>query len=400
MDKSFQSRKCLYVFSASFPYGGAETFLEDEVLFLSKRFKKVVFIPLGNHDRPRRFIPGNCEVWDDLKKSKSHKLFLGIIGLWRPIGVYLKDAIKRGVFFDKTKFKTWLFDLVVCSYYMQSPLWKHIKGEICIDDVVYYYWGHIYNSTAPFLRGKAKLVSRFHGNGDLWNENLEEGYIPIRDVLVRSLDAAIFISRKGERFFKSIHPDCKTVTYHLGTREGGVSKKSSDNIVRVLSCSTVYPLKRVDLIFRSLNSIDHCFIEWTHIGGGKDLDRLRELSQSAKKHLKVSLLGEMPLDKVLNYYVNNTIDVFVNLSMNEGVPVSIMEAISFNVPIVAPDVGGISEIVTPETGVLLTSNPEPEEVADAIINVTKMELSPKDFWKREFMASKNYEEFSNFLYDL
>lgn len=55
-------------------------------------------------------------------------------------------------------------------------------------------------------------------------------------------------------------------------------------------------------------------------------------------------------------YSEHPVDVFINLSTNEGVPVSIMEAISFDIPIVATDVGGTSEIVTDETGILVSSN--------------------------------------------
>ena len=42
----------------------------------------------------------------------------------------------------------------------------------------------------------------------------------------------------------------------------------------MVSCSTVYPLKRVDLIFDALNSIKGKKIEWTHLGGGQKFDEL------------------------------------------------------------------------------------------------------------------------------
>lgn len=45
---------------------------------------------------------------------------------------------------------------------------------------------------------------------------------------------------------------------------------------------------------------------------------------------------------VYDFYRNNDVDVFVNLSESEGIPVSIIETISFGVPVVATDVGGNS----------------------------------------------------------
>ena len=49
----------------------------------------------------------------------------------------------------------------------------------------------------------------------------------------------------------------------------------------------------------------------------------------------------------------NDFDLFVNMSLSEGIPVSIMEAISFGIPIIATNVGGNAEIVNDETGVLI-----------------------------------------------
>lgn len=63
---------------------------------------------------------------------------------------------------------------------------------------MYSYWGKIYNCTVPFLKDKCKIVSRFHGNGDLWNSEFREGYIPAQKAIIDSLDAAVIISRKGE----------------------------------------------------------------------------------------------------------------------------------------------------------------------------------------------------------
>ena len=48
---------------------------------------------------------------------------------------------------------------------------------------------------------------------------------------------------------------------------------------------------------------------------------------------------------MLDYYKNNIIDIFINLSASEGIPVSIMDAISFGIPCIATNVGGTGEIV-------------------------------------------------------
>ena len=90
-------------------------------------------------------------------------------------------------------------------------------------------------------------------------------------------------------------------------------------------------------------------------------------------------------------------DVFINVSTNEGVPVSIKEAISYDIPVIATNVGGTSEVVTPETGLLLSSNPRPEEIKEAILKIDTLDLSPREFWAENYNADINYRLFAQML---
>lgn len=53
------------------------------------------------------------------------------------------------------------------------------------------------------------------------------------------------------------------------------------------------------------------------------------------------------------------------MSDSEGIPVSIMEAMSFGIPVIARNVGGMSEIVNEENGLLL-ENDDAEDAASKI----------------------------------
>ena len=165
-----------------------------------------------------------------------------------------------------------------------------------------------------------------------------------------------------------------------------------------MSCSRISKLKRVTLIYRSLLEIKDLDIEWTHLGGGEEMENLQRLADEHKdSNVKVNLTGWMQHDDVLDYYSKHGFDVFINLSTIEGVPVSIMEAICCNIPVVATNVGGNSEIVTHETGQLVSANPTPQEVADAIREVVNGKYSPREFWDNHYNAAKNYTAFAEFL---
>ena len=78
-----------------------------------------------------------------------------------------------------------------------------------------------------------------------------------------------------------------------------------------------------------------------------------------------------------------------------------MEAISFGSPVIATDVGGTSEVVTEETGVLIPADFDVKELAEQIRRYISMNEHEYDdarhrarmFWEENFSASKNYAEF-------
>lgn len=61
--------------------------------------------------------------------------------------------------------------------------------------------------------------------------------------------------------------------------------------------------------------------------------------------------------------------IFALASLNEGVPVAVMEAMAMEMPVVVTDVGGTSELVDDGVDAILVKAEKPEEMADAIANI-------------------------------
>ncbi len=79
--------------------------------------------------------------------------------------------------------------------------------------------------------------------------------------------------------------------------------------------------------------------------------------------------------------------------MAEGIPLSIMEAIAYGIPIIATDVGGNAEIVKDTYGILLSSDPKYSEVRGAIRVFSKLTANEISVMKES--AMKFYEEHFN-----
>lgn len=386
--------KELFLFTATFPYGVAESFIETEIIFLSREFDHVVIIPTSGKGLNKRPVPTNCEVLEPVIKSKWQRYLYGLYHS-KTFVMFLNDFVMKKVYKNFKRIKIWFV-----AYYITNLLLKS-KSVMCRlkdasdNDIIYFYWGVGSSLLAPFLiDNKAKKIVRFHGEWDLWEES-SGGYATLRREVANSIDLAVFISKAGLNYFnqKYSYISLKKSICYLGTVDHGISQHSGDGVFRLLSCSGVIPLKRVHLIFESLQLIDGMEIEWTHIGDGIGFKELSHLTKASKSNIKINLIGSIPNKDVFTYYRNQRIDAFINVSSTEGLPVTLMEAISFNVPIIATNVGGTSEIVTSETGILLTSNPSCQEIVNALFEIQKHILNPKFFWIKNFNANKNYPEF-------
>ena len=63
----------------------------------------------------------------------------------------------------------------------------------------------------------------------------------------------------------------------------------------------------------------------------------------------------------------NWADVYILPSFNEGLTISILEALSYNCPIISTPVGGIPEVVTEDNGILVEPG-NTKQIAEAIHN--------------------------------
>ncbi|MTI29241.1 glycosyltransferase, partial [Xanthovirga aplysinae] len=135
-----------------------------------------------------------------------------------------------------------------------------------------------------------------------------------------------------------------------------------------------------------------------HMGGGPLEKKLRNYIKTFKQpNLQAELKGAVPHQEVLNFYREERVDVFMNVSDTEGVPVTIMEAQSYGIPVIATAVGGTSEIVSNENGILLPKACEVYDIINALSKILdnnfyqKREKSRKS-WEKKFVAEINYRK--------
>jgi glycosyltransferase involved in cell wall biosynthesis len=140
----------------------------------------------------------------------------------------------------------------------------------------------------------------------------------------------------------------------------------------VISVRNLEPHYRVDVIVRAFAAVAEDLPDamLTVIGTGSEYARLRQLAAELNLH-RVRFVGRVEPQEMPRLY--DEADVFVNASVVDNQPVSILEAFAAGVPVVTTPTGDIAAMVRhDETGVIVPG-PDPAAFAEAIVDLLRDE---------------------------
>lgn len=103
-----------------------------------------------------------------------------------------------------------------------------------------------------------------------------------------------------------------------------------------------------------------------HIGGNGKVDELKLYVEKNRLHDIVCFEGWVSGEKKTELY--NLADVYILPSYTEGMPLSILEAMSYGLPILTTPVGGIPEVVDSRNGILFAPG-DKQGIFNAIMSI-------------------------------
>ena len=402
--------KTLVIVTSQFPYGTGESFIASEFPFLARSFDKIIVVAQNVTFEKTRETSLNTTVYRfNPATSLSGFLYIPVLllsNLQTIINIYREEIIFRKNLSINNK--SILLKKIIKAIQLRTCIRKVLKEEGINESIVFYsYWLKTGAHAISMLHYKNSIkISRAHGS-DIYEEKTESGYLPLLKFTEQKLDAIFFISENGKSYFEQklgIESSNFVVSY-LGIFKPDPETKSvrKPGIYTIVSCSNLVPLKRIDLIINALSIVkSDKKIEWKHFGDGELKPELEELAETTlTKRISFRFMGHFPNEELLKFYNTNNVDLFINASSTEGIPVSIMEAQSFGIPVIATDIGGVKEIVTAGTGSLLTVDFSPSDLSKMIeyymnLNDNEIETIRKNAinnWNSNFNASSNYEIF-------
>lgn len=411
-------KRCLVMITSSFPFGSGESFIESEISFHESKFDRIIILPieLDPNAELTRAVPENAEYYNvSVKKQKIARtgdILKGVHNLVVPTEYLRYDRQAIG-----TSLRRRMFFEYFCNRSQRSfGECKSVLEKCGLDEydsiTVYSYWFFVTALVGVKLKEylssfcpDVELVARAHRYDVYENANVL-GYLPLRRYLLEKYDAVYPCSDSGTKFITEKYPEysSKVKTAYLGTFDHGLSKQS-ENGLHIVSCSQVKDVKRVDEIVDIIELFaksGNRNIKWTHIGTGNREAELKKAVKLKLNGVETELLGKLPNTEVCEYYRKNPVDLFISASKSEGLPVSMMEAASFGVPILSTNVGGVSELVCDGfNGWLLDEDAEIGEFVRILDRFYDMEKSEREVyrnnirqtWEKGFDASRSFRDF-------
>jgi glycosyltransferase involved in cell wall biosynthesis len=407
----------LIFFTSEYPYGKGETFIENEIPFLAAAFERIIIVTNQTTGHTQRAVPEKVKI---VRVSDKVPLWYKMKAAFE----FFSPIIKEEMSFIRQKnipLSRPVFSAMLGGYAQALYIQNLIETIVTENNlpvastVLYSYWmSNVAAGTGLYKlkHPEVRAVCRAHG-WDVYFERHQPAYLPLRRFILSAVDYCCCISENGAAYLKNLvagRTKNNIVVSRLGTfnKTGKISHGHAGKLVLV-SCSNIIPLKRIHLLIDSLALIDDIPVQWTHFGSGAlegEMKTLAHQKLSSKPNINFHFAGQVSNARLLDYYADNNIDLFINLSETEGLPVSFMEAGSFAIPVIATNVGGVSEIIKDGTnGFLLAADALPQQVAEKITAYYKLPAPEKEAirnnalknWHEKFSAPVNYPQFMDFL---
>lgn len=405
--------KKILLITESFPFGDSELgFISTEFDEMIKKFRVTVLAwdskEMISYPVPKDVL---CEKYH--YKGKLETLLHILPQLRRgDVRSEIKVACQQGSTVQKGKRL-----LRVLYYSARAAEIQNQIDKIIVEqriDLIYTYW--CTQATVAALRLKLKfsslkVITRFHGY-DLFQERTATDWQVFRPYIAENCDRLVFASEDGRRYFINHWGNAeKTLVSYLGTCARERILPKSGDVLILVSCSNLIPLKRVNLILEGLQLLPkEQKVEWHHYGSGKLENQLQALAKNFEgnnpNHHYI-FHGQIPNGTIEGEYHKIGAQLFITTSVTEGgVPVSMMEAFSMGIPAIGTRVGGIPELIEDgKTGFLLPANPTPQQIADSIVKYIalsydeKLKMSNAAYmgWKERFDARENAIRFVDAL---
>lgn len=224
--------------------------------------------------------------------------------------------------------------------------------------------------------GCARLVTtqhglpEYHGQRPTLRHRIKHGLNHL--LISKSFHKVIAVSEDIREFLIRKHGfrNDRVEVIHNGVRiPGQFDRKEPKGLFVIGSAGRLTPVKDYPLMIRVArevaNSADQVCFELA--GDGPERERIKALIKESRLEDRFRLCGF--LEDMDAFY--RGLDLYLVTSFHEGIPMTVLEAMASGLPVVAPAVGGLKEIIAPGVEGYLVDTRDPVEFAQRCLDLYK-----------------------------
>lgn len=189
-------------------------------------------------------------------------------------------------------------------------------------------------------------------------------------LLARWFDCTVLVSAEMRQALVGCHgfSDDSTVVIHNGMGLPPAARNHSSLRIVVGSAGRLFPVKDYGLLLDIARVVIGESDQVDFVLAGEGPERAK-LENKVKKYClpenRFRLLGHQ--ENMQGFYQG--LDVYINTSVHEGIPMSVLEAMAHSVVVVAPKVGGFPEIVEDGVSGFLVAGRDPQSFARCVLDL-------------------------------
>jgi len=298
--------------------------------------------------------------------------------------------------------------------FFSTKLFKVLKTEIKKSDIVHAH-GHPYTSSLfagifakrykkPFILTQHNTFIKYPFPWNIF-ERLNDIFIGRKTL--RLADRIIVVSRETQKYVESLTKKESKILYNGVDTEFykpcsdkiGLRRKLGipERIFVVFTARRLSFKNGMDTFMDIVNRLKDKNITFIIAGSGPDEKKIKNLIQ--KNQLTgCKMLGWLSPDEMIKYYQASDVYVLSSVS-GEGFPITILEAFSCGIPVIATRTGGQIEIVKNGINGFLVDSNSPSQIVEKIEFLEKnenikeeMAITSRNIVQENFSWNKNIKE--------
>jgi len=229
----------------------------------------------------------------------------------------------------------------------------------------------------------------------------------VRNFSIKKSDIIVTPSQHLKNFILNLGFKNKIVVISNGVN---IPDKSANlfkgNQINLIIVSRLVTHKNIGVIIEAMSDLNNPLIRLNIIGEGPELNQLKSISQNFNIKDNVIFHGKQNRDEINHFFMNS--DLFIQASNYEGLPHSLLEAMSFGIPVLCTPVGECKEILANgDRGYMLDLPVSKDDIKSKINKIISEKnianikgQKGKDFVSKGYNLSNTFNDYKNLFTNL